>query len=375
MRILIATPLYPPDIGGPGTYAKLLADELPKRGIAVEILSYGIVRHLPKGIAHVVYFMKLFRTTSECDLVLALDPVSVGLPALFAAFFWRKKFVVRIAGDYAWEQGKQRFGVKENLDEFIKKPSSEFSIPMRMLRSVQTFVAKRALHVIVPSKYFKSILLSWRILEEKITVVYNAFEEPTRLPSREKLRKNFGFSGKIILSAGRLVPWKGFATLIALMPLIRRRHPDCRLYIAGSGPLAHALKKQISEQGLDGIVIMLPDVPRLKLMEYKRAADCFVLNTGYEGFSHHILEALAMGIPVVTTNVGGNPELIEHGVTGMLVDHDDRVALQKAIEEIFTRHGEARAMAENGKKFAARFTVLRMTRETLAVFNNVNVEM
>ncbi|MEK7118333.1 MAG: glycosyltransferase family 4 protein [Patescibacteria group bacterium] len=372
MRVLIATPLYPPDIGGPATYAKILEDELPKRAVSVEIISYGSVRHLPKIFGYPFFMFKIFWRARNVDLLLALDPVHTGLSSWFAAVIWRKKFIVRIAGDYAWEQGKQRFGVADSLDLFVKKPSREFSIPVRILRHAQTFVANHARRVIVPSRYFMSIVLSWGIPEEKIIVVYNAFEEPPRIPPRLELRKNFGFSGSVILSAGRLVTWKGFATLIALMPEIRKRHPDCRLYIAGSGPLAHALKKQINEQGLGGVVTMLGDVPHLKLMEYKRAADCFVLNTGYEGFSHHILEALAMGIPVVTTNIGGNPELIEHGVTGMLVVHDDSVALQKTIESVLENPEYAQRISLQGKKFAASFTVNRMVLKTIQALTGAN---
>lgn len=371
MRILIATPLYPPNIGGPATYAKILHDELPKRGASVEVISYGFVRHLPKIFAYPFYACKVFWEARNADLLLALDPVHTGISSWLAATIWQKKFVVRIAGDYAWEQGKQRFGVADALDEFIKKPSREFSLPVRILRRVQTFVARHAEHIIVPSKYFKNVILSWGIEEAKVAVVYNAFEEPPTLPAREALRKGFGFSGKVILSASRLVPWKGFTTLIALMPEIRKHYPDCKLFIAGSGPLAHKLQKQIALAQLEGIVTMLGDVPHLKLMEYKHAADCFVLNTGYEGFSHHLLEALAIGVPVVTTNVGGNPELIEDGVTGVLVGYNDVTALERAILGVFQNQDRALHIATEGKKFAASFTVDRMTRETLAVFNGV----
>lgn len=374
MKILLATPLYPPDIGGPATYAKILNDELPKRGTLVKVISYGTMRHFPKIFSYPLYATKVFWGARKADLVLALDPMHTGLAGLVASAFWRKKFIVRIAGDYAWEQGKQRFGVKENLDEFVKKPSDAFSLPVRILRSVQTFVARHAACVIVPSQYFKSIIASWGISEERITVVYNAFENPPNLPSREQLRKNFGFSGKTLLSAGRLVPWKGFTTLIALMPEIRKHYPDCKLFIAGSGTLLHELKKQIAETGLHGIVTMLGDVPRLQLMEYIRAADCFVLNTGYEGFSHQLLEVQMIGTPVVTTHVGGNPELVQNGVTGVLVAYNDKYALQKAVEDIFQDPEHAKNMVTRGEQFAASFTVERMIGETLAVFNGLNLE-
>src|SRR5882757_11201743 len=105
MKILLATPLYPPDSGGPSTYAKMLADELPKRGIEVTLLKFSEVRHLPPGVRHIAYFLKCISRARGVDAVYALDPVSVGVPASFAAKVLGKKFILRVPGDYAWEQG------------------------------------------------------------------------------------------------------------------------------------------------------------------------------------------------------------------------------------------------------------------------------
>ncbi len=110
MRLLIATPLYPPDPGGPATYAKALEEGLPPLPIEVDLVKFSDVRHLPKGVRHVAYFWRVLRALKGVDVVLALDPVSVGLPALLAALIARKKFVLKVVGDYAWEQGRQRWG-------------------------------------------------------------------------------------------------------------------------------------------------------------------------------------------------------------------------------------------------------------------------
>src|SRR5450631_1002176 len=121
MKILIATGLYPPQSGGPATYSKLLHDELPKHDIAVVVLPFSTVQHIPKVFRHTAYFFRVISQSAGCTIIYALDPVSVGLPASLAALLLRKKFILRVAGDYAWEQGRQRFGVKEELDEFQTK--------------------------------------------------------------------------------------------------------------------------------------------------------------------------------------------------------------------------------------------------------------
>jgi len=74
MKILIATGIYPPDIGGPATYSKLLKDELPDRGIDVKVLSFGEVRHLPKIIRHFSYFLKVLKLGKGANVIYAQDP-------------------------------------------------------------------------------------------------------------------------------------------------------------------------------------------------------------------------------------------------------------------------------------------------------------
>lgn len=374
MKLVVATPLYPPDIGGPATYAKILEDELPKQGVSVSVISFHTVRHLPKGIAHLVYAWKLFQALRSVDLLLALDPVSVGLPAAFAAFLSGKRFIVRIAGDYAWEQGKQRFGVKENLDEFVQMPPNRFMAQVRLLRALQHVVASRADAVIVPSAYLKTIVTKWGIVPERITVVYNAFAGVPSLPLRAEVRKRLGWSAPVIFSSGRLVPWKGFGVLIGLMPELMRKHSGTKLYIAGSGPLLPELKQMVDDLGLGDMVTLLGDMPREELMAHVVAADCFVLNTGYEGFSHQLLEVLSAGTPIVTTAVGGNTELIEHNVTGVLVDYNDATALLRAISGVLTDTVRAREMSEKGRQFAANFTVERMVKDTLLVLRGITTK-
>src|SRR3990167_2906275 len=306
MRILIATGIYPPDIGGPATYSYILKTELPKRGVEVEILSFGEVRYLPKVLRHFVYFLKAVKKGRDADIIFAQDPVSVGLLAFLAAKILRKKFLLKIVGDYAWEQGVQRFGVKEVLDDFLK---NKYRWEVELLRKIQKFVANRADKIIVPSEYLKKVVAAWGIKQGKIRVVYNSFDALEIKISKEDAKKQLGISGKILISAGRDVPWKGFQMLRDLMPEILLQIPDAKLFI-------------------------LSNAPKEKLLLYLRAADLFVLNTSYEGFSHQILEAMALGVPIVTTDAGGNPELIEDGKEGFLVKFNDKEALKTKILEI-----------------------------------------
>ena len=93
MRLVIATPLYPPEIGGPATYAKLLVEGLPERGIGVDLVKFSSVRHLPNAVRQAVYCRNILKAARSADVILALDAVSVGWPVYFANLFLRKTWM------------------------------------------------------------------------------------------------------------------------------------------------------------------------------------------------------------------------------------------------------------------------------------------
>lgn len=348
MHLLIATPLYPPDIGGPATFAKMVADEFPKRGITVSLARFGTVLRWPFGIRHLLFFLTVLLKGRSVDGILALDPLGVGLPSAIAAKIVRKPFLLRGAGDRAWETGVQRHGVTETLDVFSAQRSAVFSL--RAIQSLQRFTCSLASAIVVPSEYFKTILLHWGVAEEKIRVVYSAFEEPHDVQDRESARKELNLSGGILLSAGRLVVWKGFSLLIGLMPELIKEFPDLALIIAGEGPERDALTQKIDELNLKEYVILTGKLPQQKLFSYIAAADVFVLNTGYEGFSHQLLEVMALGIPVITTSVGGNVEIIRDGEEGLLVGYNDRERLKKALIRLLADGALRERLAAQARK-------------------------
>jgi glycosyltransferase involved in cell wall biosynthesis len=124
IKILIATGIFPPDIGGPAQYAKNLAEELSARGNDVNILSYRIEKRLPPVLRHMLYFFRVLFGLAGADLVIALDTFSVGLPAAAAAKLAGKKMIIRVGGDFLWESYVERTGNLLTLREFYdKKPA------------------------------------------------------------------------------------------------------------------------------------------------------------------------------------------------------------------------------------------------------------
>jgi glycosyltransferase involved in cell wall biosynthesis len=367
MRILIATGLYPPEIGGPATYSKELERGLPERGIEVTVMPYSRVRKYWKVARHAMYFFMLVSKGRRCQVIYAQDPVSVGLPAALAAFVLRKKFVLKVVGDYAWEQATQRAGFLGTLEEF---QTAKLALFPTILRSVERWVARRAIRIVVPSKYLGGIVEKWGVPKEKLALIYNGVAIPG-IGLKQVIRGLLRFQGRLVISVGRLVPWKGFEALIKVHARMLKTLPDLRLMIVGNGPDRNKLEALVASLGVGESVVFTGALERDILLRYVRAADVFVLNTSYEGFSHLLLEVSLVGAPIVTTPVGGNTELIEGGVNGLLVEPNDEHALEEKITALLTDTALRAKIATNAKRKAEKYTPSRMVDETATLLKRI----
>lgn len=361
MRLLVATPLYPPESGGPATYAKILEEALPGQGIQTAILKFRDVRGYPKLVRHLAYFSLVLRAGKDADAILALDPVSTGLPAVLAGRLLKKPVHVKIVGDYAWEQGTQRFGVRTPLDEFVR--TRHVPTMVGIFRRIQAYVAQQAERIIVPSEYLKGIVALWGIDPEKIAVIYNAMQEeaPGSLPPEAA-----AMTRPRVVSVGRLVSWKGMPGVIEAMVSVRDTVPEASLAIAGDGPEYDALERyahvRLAEHGR-----LLGRLSHADTLALIKDADVFVLNSTYEGLSHLLIEALALGKAVIATDVGGNPELIEDGKNGLLVPAGDREALCEALTHLLTTPEHRTILGRAALLSAERFSTAAMVEKTAAL--------
>ncbi|MEK7091904.1 MAG: glycosyltransferase family 4 protein, partial [Patescibacteria group bacterium] len=202
----------------------------------------------------------------------------------------------------------------------------------------------------------------WGVQPEKITVIYNAFENEISQSHLDLEQK------PIIFSVGRLVPWKGFSTLIALMPRLLIAEPELQLLIAGDGPDQAVLREQIIRLNLGANVKLLGRLVQADLFAQLTKSRIFILNTAYEGFSHQLLEVMALGLPIITTRVGGNPELISSGENGLFVPYDDKTALVEAIEKLLADPVLSQKLGQAAKERVRVFTKERMIRELIDLF-------
>ncbi|OGL73258.1 hypothetical protein A3D73_02135 [Candidatus Uhrbacteria bacterium RIFCSPHIGHO2_02_FULL_60_44] len=254
------------------------------------------------------------------DVVYLQGPVSEGLPGTIGAMLAGKSTVMKVVGDYAWEMyqgtgngereagnrergtgnGEPGTGRKELLDEFL---THRHVGTVRVLEWIERWTAKRAIRMIVPSRYLASVVKAWGVPEGRIRVIYNAAEP---LPS-STMRLNI--EGKrVMLTAVRCVPWKGVDFIIGIMSDLPS---DVVLVVAGDGPSLDDWKKLASERGVGDRVRFVGRLDRTALADWYRAADLFVLPSGYEGFPHVVPEAASVGLPSFVSDKGGNPETRE----------------------------------------------------------------
>jgi glycosyltransferase involved in cell wall biosynthesis len=197
-------------------------------------------------------------------------------------------------------------------------------------------------------------------LPRRRAVIYNGVDVNEYPPARPGARKALR-----IACVANFNPWKDQVAAVEAVALVRSAGLDVTLVLVGSGPRASAIRAAVSKHGLDEHVEFAGQVtPNAQL----RRADVFLLPTVQEGFSNALLEAMAAGLPVVATDVGGNREAFTDGEGGRLVPPRDPSAIAAALLEIGADPAQMRRMgAANRARVAEHFTI-QQSAERLARF-------
>lgn len=208
MKILIATGVFPPDIGGPSQYAKNLFDEFEREGHEVSVARYSIEHHLPIGIRHFVFFLKAFYHLLWADYAIAMDTFSVGVPTILAARILRKKVVVRIGGDFLWESYVERTGNLVTMREFYTH-LPKISLKEKIIFWIRKKVLPLADKLVFTTNWQMNITLSAHGFDKRrATIIENFFRNDIGLPHSQK---NFIWTVRPLkLKNGRLL-YRAFA--------------------------------------------------------------------------------------------------------------------------------------------------------------------
>ena len=313
MKIIIATGIYPPDVGGPANYAKQLTDEFKKLGYTIDVVSYRIEKKLPTGVRHLVYFFRMISRLRGADAIIALDTFSVGLPAVCAAKIFKKKIIIRTGGDFLWESYVERTKEKILLSEFYKTKHN-FTFKEKVIFNITKFIIKTADIIVFSTLWQKNIFaLPYMLDEKKAFIVNNCYYAK---------KESVPATKKIFLWAGRNITLKNIKILEEAFD---------------------KAKNVCEEIGLD----LSENISRDKLLKKIKCCYAVILPSLSEVSPNFILEAIMYNKPfIMTKDTGFYDELKD---IGDFVDSRDPEQMKLAIISL----ADEKKYAEQQKKLVA----------------------
>lgn len=202
------------------------------------------------------------------------------------------------------------------------------------------------------SKYNKKLIDSVIFKKKSILIPMGVDIDKFSKDKKFDLFKKFGIKGKIVLFVGRLTEQKGVKFLISAINLLKNEFQVINLVIVGDGPEKRNLIKLAGKLGVKNRVKFTGPVAKEELASYYHSSDVFVLpSVKREGLGVVLLEAMASEVAVVGSNVGGIPEVIEDGETGILVKDESSKAIADGISRILSDKALKSKLVKNGKKF------------------------
>ena len=250
--------------------------------------------------------------------------------------------------------------------------SRRVQFPVRRSPGSRLLYALRIDRIAAISSVVREALVRSGVDARKIDVVPSGIDPAPALdpPRRAELRARLGCTEEHVvgITVSALAAGKAHDDLMQGASIALPRAPRLRLWIAGEGPLEGALRAKQRALGLEQEVQLLGF--RADIMSLLHAADFFCLPTLHEGLGSSILEAMSAGLPVIATRVGGIPEIVEEGRTGILVPPSDPGALADAMVEMATRPDLREPMGAAGAARAGGFSADRTAEGTYEVYRS-----
>ncbi len=353
VKVCFLSPEYLPLSGGTGAYVYYLSNELMKLGNSASIVTgYNESRTVKINEQHQIFFIKslkapvvksfLFAAAASRKLNSLRDSFPVDIthvnlplvPSFAVPTGFGKTLVSTVHSTWKGEAEAIR-------DEPYRRLNSneKFMVSFNwLLRFFEERMLERSNRIIAVSDFTRRELLKYyKVKEAKIRVIHNGVDVNKFKPAADRLKAKaeLGFNpeDKAILSVGRLYARKGLFTLIESMSLVTRKFENAKFIIAGKG-LSNEMNKLVSyaaKLGVKDNIVFTGYFPDRKLPRLYQAADIFAFSTFYENLPFAVLEALSTELPVVTTRVGGIPEMIADGNNGFLVESSNPKELADRI--------------------------------------------
>jgi L-malate glycosyltransferase len=241
-------------------------------------------------------------------------------------------------------------------------------------RLLQKAVCKMATCVLANAEAVRSQLVRDGYDERKLAVIRNGIDLPRldRLEGTGPIRREFGIAddSPIITVLSRLNELKGVQYFLDAIPSVLTWFPNARFLIVGDGPARVDLQSYAQSKGYGQAAIFTG--VRMDAPKILQETSISVLPSLSEGLSNVLIESMAAGLPVVATDVGGNPEIVDNGTTGFLVPPRDANALAKAMLQLLSAPQEAARMGSAGRDLIEnRFSMVRAVHETQQLYTSL----
>lgn len=314
MKVVLATGIYPPEIGGPATYVYHLAKGLKERGVKVQVIAYGedggqqsarpflgaadaddCLRISRKGgpiMRWRRYAKALKEYGADADIVYCFSSVSCGVP-LWMAGLKHPHTMLRLGGDFLWERYTDRGGTLGLCDWYASQPK---------FKGMMNGLLKQFDEIVFSTRFQEELYGKFYVQLPLHAVIENAL--PTGVPVHHQPHTPFR-----LLFLGRFVPFKNLGSLV----LALKDLPDVTLTFAGEGPLRHQLQSLVAAEGLsDRVTFLLSQTGDAK-QELFLDHDLLVLPSYTEISPNTALEARSTGLPVLLTAETGLSHTLTDG--------------------------------------------------------------
>lgn len=305
-----------------------------------------------------------------CELRIHINILTFNLKLAYFATIMKKNDVELIHAHFA-TMGNVVKKLSKILDLPYTLTAHAYDIYLSPDSDELRYVMKNAESIVTISQYNKNYLQSKIGINNRIDVIrcgidLDRFNPQIKFNNNDRIK---------MLTVGRLVEKKGIEYLIKAIPIVIKETKTCDLTIVGSGPLNVSLHKLVHDLKIEEYVQFKEDVPDPELIHYYTQSDMFILpciiaeNGDRDGIPVVIMEAMAMELPVISTRVSGIPELVEDGISGILVPTKDENVIADAIIKLYKNSQLSLEMGKKGRKIIEeKYNIILESEKLINVF-------
>lgn len=370
-KILIFTTAFRPMTGG----SEIAVEEICKR---LEDISFDIITPRYKKS-----FIK-----KECTSNICVHRVGMGSKLdkfLFPVTGFLKSLILAKKNDYdAIHAYQASYGAGAAVIFKLFKPNKKFILTLQegkdlekqnfFIKLLRKLIIKKANTLTAISEYLKNYIQKINPTA-KITLIPNGIDYEKFISAKPQQREELGIdkTAKVIITISRLVPKNGLVSLIKSIEIAKSVISDIKLIIIGSGPLETGLKNLTAELNLSGDILFLGEKKYSEIPHFLKTADLFIRPSHSEGLGNAFIEAMAAGIPIIGTPVGGIPDFLKDGETGLFCEVGNPKDLAEKIIHLLNNQELREKLIKNGLEMArAKYNWNNIAKKFREIYSKTN---